>query len=105
MFDIAEMMRKAQEMKSRMDDVQAELELKQITADAAGIARATVNGKMELVALKIDPTKFDVNDIELLQDAIVAAVKAAQKRAQDFAKEQMQKVAGDMGLPPGMLPG
>jgi DNA-binding YbaB/EbfC family protein len=105
MFDLAEMMRKAQEMKSRMDDVQAELEKKQITADAAGIARATVNGKMELVALKIDATKYDVNDTELLQDAIIAAVKAAQKRAQDFAKDQMQKVATDMGLPPGMLPG
>jgi len=105
MFDIAEMMRKAQEVKSKMDEVQAEMETKQITADAAGIARATVNGKMELIALKIDPTKFDINDTELLQDAIVAAVKAAQKRAQHYMKQQMEKVAGDMGLPPGMLPG
>ncbi len=105
MFDIAEMMRKAQEMKSKMDEIQAEMEVKQITADAAGIARATVNGKMELVAIKIDPTKFDINDTELLQDAIVAAVKAAQKRAQDFMKERMERAAGDMGLPPGMLPG
>jgi DNA-binding YbaB/EbfC family protein len=104
MFNIAEMMKKAQEMQSRMADVQAELEKKQITADAAGIARATVNGKLELVAIKIDRTKFDVNDTELLEDAILAAVKAAQTRATQYMKEQMQKVAGDVGIPPGLLP-
>jgi DNA-binding YbaB/EbfC family protein len=104
MFNIAEMMKKAQEMQSRMADVQADLEKKQITADAAGIARATVNGKLELVAIKIDRTKFDVNDTELLEDAILAAVKAAQTRATQYMKEQMQKVAGDVGIPPGLLP-
>ncbi|HEV7298806.1 MAG TPA: YbaB/EbfC family nucleoid-associated protein [Tepidisphaeraceae bacterium] len=105
MFNIAEMMQKAQEMKVKMEQVQAELERKQITADAAGIARATVNGKLELISIKIDKTKFDVNDTDLLEDAIVAAVTAAQKRAQQFMKDQMQTVASDMGLPPGMLPG
>jgi DNA-binding YbaB/EbfC family protein len=105
MFNIAEMMKKAQEMKVRMEEIQAELERKQITADAAGIARATVNGKLEILNLVIDKTKFDVNDTDLLQDAIVAAIKAAQKRAQQYAKDQMQKVADDMGVPPGLLPG
>ena len=105
MFNIAEMMQKAQEMKAKMEQVQAELERKQITADAAGIARATVNGKLELISVKIDKTKFDVNDTDLLEDAIVAAVTAAQKRAQQYMKDQMQAVASDMGLPPGMLPG
>ena len=105
MFNLAEMMQKAQEMKVRMEQVQAELERKEITADAAGIARATVNGKLELVRLTIDKTKFDVNDTDLLADAIVAAVTAAQKRATQHMKDQMQQVAGDLGLPPGMLPG
>jgi DNA-binding YbaB/EbfC family protein len=105
MFNIAEMMKKAQEMKVRMEEIQAELERKQITADAAGIARATVNGKLEILNLVIDKTKFDVNDTDLLQDAIVAAIQAAQKRAQQYAKDQMQKVADDMGVPPGLLPG
>ncbi len=104
MFNIAEMMQKAQEMKARMEEVQAELEKKQITADAAGIARATVNGKLELISIKIEKTKFDVNDTELLEDAIVAAVRAAQTRATQNMKDQMQRVAGDMGLPPGLLP-
>jgi hypothetical protein len=105
MFNLAEMMQKAQEMKVRMEQVQAELERKEITADAAGIARATVNGKLELVRLTIDKTKFDVNDTDLLADAIVAAVAAAQKRATQHMKDQIQQVAGDLGLPPGMLPG
>ena len=69
------------------------------------MVQATVNGKMELVKLRIDKSKVDVNDIELLEDVIIAAVSAAQNKAAETMREEMQKRVGDMGLPPGLLPG
>jgi hypothetical protein len=59
---------------------------------------------MELVRLKIDKAKIDVNDTEMLEDVIIAAVGAAQSKAADMMRQEMGKMAGDMGLPPGMLP-
>lgn len=99
MFNPMEMMKKAAEM-------QEEMARKQITAEAAdGMVRATVNGKLELVTLKIDKTKFDPNDLELLEDVIVAAVHAAQAKAANTMAKEMQKMAADMGIPPGLLDG
>ena len=72
---------------------------------AAGWSHATVNGRMELVKLKIDKSRIDANDTELLEDVIVAAVNAAQARAAEMMKAEMSKAAGEMGLPPGMLGG
>ena len=104
MFDLNQLMKQAQEMQGKMQQMQEELARKQITADAGGgMVQATVNGRLELVKLKIDRTKIDPADTELLEDVIVAAVSAAQGRAADTMKQEMQKAAGDMGLPPGML--
>jgi nucleoid-associated protein EbfC len=84
--------------------MQEELAKKQITADAGGgMVQATCNGKMELVKLKIDKTKIDPNDTELLEDVIVAAVHAAQTRAQEDMQGEMRRAAGEMGLPPGLM--
>jgi nucleoid-associated protein EbfC len=103
--DIAGLMKKAREMQEQMKTVQEELAKKQVTADAgAGMVQATVNGRMELVKLKIDKTKVDPNDTEMLEDVIVAAVHAAQVRAGEVLKAEMSKMASDMGLPPGMMP-
>jgi len=104
MFDVNQLMKQAQEMQGKMQQMQEGLARKQITADAGGgMVQATVNGKMELVKLKIDKTKIDPADIELLEDVIIAAVAAAQNRAGEAMKQEMQKAAGEMGLPPGML--
>src|SRR5437764_11014551 len=104
-LDFGQLMRQAQEMQGKMAKMQEELAKKQITADAGGgMVQATVNGRMELVKLKIDKSRIDPADTELLEDVIVAAVTAAQTRAADNMKQEMQKTAGDMGLPPGMLP-
>jgi len=103
--DLPGLMRKAQEMQSQMKKVQEELAKKTITADAGGgMVQATVNGKLELTKIRIDKTKIDPNDTELLEDVIVAAVQAAQTRAIQSVQQEMQKMAGDMGLPPGMVP-
>ncbi len=104
MFDVNQLMKQAQEMQGKMQQMQEGLARKQITADAGGgMVQATVNGKMELVKLKIDKTKIDPADIELLEDVIIAAVAAAQNRAGEAMKQEMQRAAGEMGLPPGML--
>ena len=99
------LMAKAREMQTKMKDVQEELGRKQVSSDAGGgMVEAVVNGRMELVKVRIDKSKIDVNDTELLEDMIVAAVHSAQLKAADMTKEEMAKVASDMGLPPGLLP-
>ena len=104
MFDINELMKQAQEMQGKMQQMQEELSRRQITADAGGgMVQATVNGRLELLKLKIDKSRIDPADTELLEDVIVAAVQAAQERASATMKQEVQKAAGTMGLPPGLL--
>ena len=101
-----ELMRKARELQDKMQQIQEELARRQISADAGGgMVSAIVNGRLELVKLRIDKSKIDVNDTEILEDVIVAAVAAAQAKAANMMKDEMQKMAADAGLPPGMLPG
>lgn len=104
--NLGELMTKARQMQSQMKQMQDELAKKTVTADAgAGMVQATVNGRLELVKLRIDKEKIDVSDTELLEDVIIAAVNAAQTKAGEMMKQEMQKLAADMGIPPGMLPG
>ncbi|HEY1685509.1 MAG TPA: YbaB/EbfC family nucleoid-associated protein [Tepidisphaeraceae bacterium] len=106
MGGMGDLMRKAGEMRQKMQEVQENLARRQVTADAGGgMVQATVNGKLELVKIRIDKSKIDVNDTEMLEDLIVAAVTGAQQRAADVMKQEMEKTAGDMGLPPGLLNG
>jgi DNA-binding YbaB/EbfC family protein len=100
------LMAKAREMQDRMKSMQDELANKTVSADAGGgMVEATCNGRLELVRLKIDKARVDPNDTEMLEDLVVAAVHAAQTKAAEMAKSEMQRVASEMGLPPGMLPG
>ena len=99
------MLAKAREMQEKMKSMQDELARKQLSADAGGgMVSAVVNGRLELVKVHIDKTKVDPNDTEMLEDLIVAAVSAAQNKAAQMMKEEMSKMASDIGLPPGMLP-
>jgi DNA-binding YbaB/EbfC family protein len=104
-MNLGDLMNQAKQMQEQVQRMQAEMAKKTVTADAgAGMVQATVNGKLELVRLKIDKTKIDTSDTEMLEDVIIAAVNAAQAKAADMMKGEMQRMAGDMGLPPGMLP-
>lgn len=99
------LMAKAREMQTKMKSLQDDLARKQVSADAGGgMVEATVNGRMELVKLRIDKSKIDPTDTEMLEDVIVAAVHGAQAKAADMMKQEMQKAADEMGLPPGILP-
>jgi DNA-binding YbaB/EbfC family protein len=97
---------KAREMQEKLKQLQEEAARKQVSADAGGgMVTATVNGRLELVKVRIDKSKLaDPSDTEMLEDLITAAVNAAQVKAGEMMREEMSKLAGDMGLPPGMLP-
>jgi len=103
--NLGELMKKAQEMQEGVRKLQEELARKQVTSDAGGgMVQATVNGRLELVKLRIDKSKIDLNDTEMLEDVIVAAVHAAQTRAGEVIRQAMQQKAAEMGIPPGILP-
>jgi DNA-binding YbaB/EbfC family protein len=100
-----ELMKKAREMQDRMQQVQDDLAKRQVSADAGGgMVTATVNGKLELIKVQIDKSKIDPANTEMLEDVIVAAVSAAQFKASGMMQEEMQKMAAEAGLPPGLLP-
>jgi DNA-binding YbaB/EbfC family protein len=102
--NMGDLMKRAQEMQGKMKQVQDDLGKRLVSADAGGgMVNATVNGRLELVKIRIDKTKLDPNDTEMLEDLIVAAVAAAQQRAAQASKDEMQRMASEMGLPPGML--
>jgi hypothetical protein len=100
------LMAKARDMQERMKAMQEELARQQTSADAGGgMVTAIVNGRMELVRLRIDRDRVDVNDVEMLEDLIVSAVNAAQVKAAQLARDEMAKIATELGLPPGAFPG
>ena len=94
------MIRQAQKMQQDMMKAQEELESKTYEAAAGGgVVSATVSGKKELVGVTIDPEAVDPEDVEMLQDLIVAAVNEALRKANDDAASQMSKLTGGLNLP------
>jgi DNA-binding YbaB/EbfC family protein len=94
------MIKQAQKMQQDMARMQAELEEKQYTAQAGGgVVSATVTGKRELVSLTIDPEAVDPEDVEMLQDMIMAAVNEAIRAASSDASDTMGKLTGGLNLP------
>ena len=103
MTNIARLMKQAQEMQSKMAEMQAKLEAVEISGAAGGgMVTATLNGKGDLRGIKIDPALIVPADIEVLEDLIVAAVNDAKTRVDANANEEMQKLTGGLQLPPGM---
>lgn len=104
--NLREMMAKLPEMQRQLQQMQEEMAKRTVEADAGGgMVTVTVNGRLELTALKIDKSKVDPGDTEMLEDLIVAAVRAGQAKAAAMMQTEMHKLAGNMGLPPGMMPG
>ena len=94
------MIKQAQKMQQDMMRLQQELQEKEYQAAAGGgVVSATVNGKHELKALVIDPEAVDPDDVEMLQDMIVAAVNEAMRAADSDAASTMQSITGGLGLP------
>ena len=94
------MIRQAQTMQQDMLKAQEELESKTYEAQAGGGAvSASVSGKKELISVTIDPEAVDPDDVEMLQDLIVAAVNEALRKASEDAASQMSKLTGGLNLP------
>jgi DNA-binding YbaB/EbfC family protein len=101
--DMAKMMKAAQEMQEKMAVLTEELHQITVTGESgAGLVKATCTAKGELTALSIDPSIFNADDKEVVEDLILAAIKDAQKRAADRMQEEMSKLASGMGLPADM---
>jgi DNA-binding YbaB/EbfC family protein len=101
--DMAGMMKKAQEMQSKMGEMQEELENMTVTGESgAGLVKATSTAKGVITALDIDPSIFHPDEKEVVEDLILAAIKDAQGKAQAKAAEEMGKLTEGLGLPPGM---
>lgn len=93
------MLKQAQKMQQDMLRVQQELQEKEYqAASGGGVVTATVSGKHELKALTIDPEAVDPEDVEMLQDMIVAAVNEAMRSADADAASTMQSITGGLGL-------
>ncbi len=103
MADMAKMMKAAQEMQGKMAQLQEDLKsIKVVGESGAGLVKATATAKGELTALDIDPSIFNSDDKEVVEDLILAAIKDAQTKAEDRSREEMGKMAEAMGLPRDM---
>jgi len=97
---LGNIMKQAQQMQAKMARVQQELEQKEVEATAGGgMVTARVNGKQELLELKIEKDVVDPEDVEMLQDLVMAAVNEAIKQSQKMIQEEMGKVTGGMNIP------
>src|SRR3954469_15581222 len=102
--NMQQLMKQAQQMQQQLMAAQQELTTVEVEGSAGGgLVRATMTGSGELTAVTIDPTAVDPDDIETLQDLVVAAVRDASRAASDLAQEKMGPLTGGLG---GMgLPG
>ena len=101
--DMAKMMKQAQEMQAKMSEMQDELHTIMVTGQSgAGLVKATASAKGELKGLDIDPSIFNGDDKEVVEDLILAAIKDAQSKASERAQAEMSKLTEGMGLPAGM---
>ena len=95
----AAMMKQAQKMQQEMMRMQQELENTNYTAAAGGgMVKAVVNGKHELVELQINPEAVDPDDVDMLQDMVIAAVNEAMRTADAAAQNNMSKLTGGLNL-------
>jgi len=102
MKNLAGLMKQAQQMQSKMEEMQARLQTMELTGEAgAGMVRVTLNGKGEMRGLRIDPKIVDPADAEMLQDLIVAAHRDAKAKIDAAMATEMQAVTGGLNLPPG----
>jgi DNA-binding YbaB/EbfC family protein len=98
--NLTSMMKQAQKLQAKMMEMQTELGNRTVSAQAGGgMVEAVVNGRQELVSLKIDPEVVAPDDVEMLQDLILAAVNEALNRSREMMAAEMSKLTGGMQIP------
>ncbi len=104
MGNMNNLMKQARKMQEQMVKMQEELEDKTVEATVGGgVVSVVANGKKEILEITIQPEAVDPDDIEMLQDLILAAVNEAIRKAEEMAQGEMGKLTGGMGMPPGMF--
>jgi nucleoid-associated protein EbfC len=103
MKNFGQMMKQAQEMQAKMAEMQARLDQVEMTGAAGGgLVQITLTGKGDVRKIKIDKSLADPNDVEVLEDLILAAFTDAKQRVESHVAEEMSKLTGGLKLPPGM---
>ncbi len=98
------MMRQLQEMQSRMAQIQEDLGTKEVEGTAGGgVVTVRVNGHQQVLSVQIQPEAVDPQDVELLQDLILAATNEGLDRSRDLAASELGSLASGLGLPPGLI--
>ncbi len=97
---IGDIMKQVQKMQAKMEEVQAELEDERVEGTAGGgMVKVVANGQQMVVEVKIEKEVVDPDDVEMLEDLIVAAVNQAQQKAQELAADKMAGLTGGMKIP------
>jgi len=100
---LVDLMKQAQKIKAKMEELQEEMAQRTVEASAGGgMVKVVMNGRQEILRLEIDPEVVDPQEVEMLEDLIIAAVNEGIRRSQQLWSEELQKLTG--GLPiPGIL--
>jgi nucleoid-associated protein EbfC len=108
-MDMRQLFQMGQQMQQKMTEAQAELEAMEVAGNAGGgMVRVTVDGRGDVKQLSVDPAVVNADDVEMLEDLLLAALRDAQKRAREAQEAKMKSVAGGLtgGLPlPFKIPG
>ncbi len=100
MKNLGNIMKQAQKMQAQIAKVQEELADKTVEASAGGgMVTVVVNGKQEVLSIKIEPEVIDAQDTEMLQDLVVAAVNEGLRKSQEMVAEEMKKITGGLQIP------
>ena len=103
MKNLGNMLKEAQKLQARMGEMQQKMADMEIEGGAgAGLVAVTLNGKGEMRRIKIDPSLLVPDDVEILEDLVVAAVNDAKAKIEEQMQGEMQKLTGGLSLPPGM---
>ncbi len=102
---LGNMMKQVQQMQAKMEAIQAELEQSRVEGTSGGgMVKVVANGKQDIVAITIDPEVVDKNEVEMLQDLVLAAIGQARQKAQELQAEKMSSLTGGLNLPGLNLP-
>jgi DNA-binding YbaB/EbfC family protein len=102
MKNLGQIMKQAQQMQTKMAEMQAKLaEMEVAGASGGGMVSVTVNGKGEMRRLKIDPSLLTPDDVEVLEDLVIAAYNDAKAKTEGLMQGEMEKLTGGLNLPPG----
>ncbi len=97
---LTDIMKQAQKMQAKMAEIQEELADKVVEATSGGgMVKVLANGRQEILSIQIEPDVVDPEDVEMLQDLVVAAVNDALRKSQEMMAEEMKKLTGGMSIP------